>query len=402
MIYSPPSCFDTDIAMASSVLAYMLSRAVLPPTGDAILVIESSEGVIHEEATRWLRFLAAAGKSPNTVRAYGLRLAPYLSWSVASGRDWRKVRLTDLVEWKTIVVATPCLGAKGVPRARRAGTVDAWMTAVVEFYRWAEAAAVVEPALSGLVYESRYIAAGVYGGEQGRIRQVKVPELQVRRNEETPPPEWIESAQSRAALLDLELVARDRFLVDLLFFTGLRIGEALALFRQDLHFLAENSGIGCRVRGAHIHVRSNEVLNGARAKTGHRWVPVPDRVVFSYEDCLLDRRDILGIDANPHVFVNLYRSPRGTAMSYASVRDLFDRISTSVSTRVRPHMLRHTRATMWLRGIDTPRLDLDTVRVLLGHASLEATSIYAHSRAEDLRAAVGNASLPGTCDEKGL
>lgn len=32
-----------DIAMAPSVLAFMLSRAVLPSTGDAILVIESSE-----------------------------------------------------------------------------------------------------------------------------------------------------------------------------------------------------------------------------------------------------------------------------------------------------------------------------------------------------------------------
>jgi len=387
--------------MAPSVLAYKLSRAVLPSAGDAILVIESSEGDIHKEATRWLRFLAAAGKSPNKVRAYGLRLAPYLSWSNASGRDWRKVRLTDLVEWKTTVIATSCLGPNGQLRPRKAGTVDAWMTAVVEFYKWSEAAAVVEPALSGLIYESRYIAAGVYGGEQGRIRQVKVPELQACRNEETPAPEWIESPQARAELLDLALVARDRFLVDMLFFTGLRIGEALALFRQDLHFLAENSGLGCRIRGPHIHVRSNEVLNGARAKTGPRWVPVPDRVVFSYEDYLLERRDILGVDANPHVFVNLYRSPRGTALSYASVRDLFQRISISVSTRIRPHMLRHTRATMWLRGIDTPRLDLDTVRVLLGHASLEATSIYAHSRAEDLRAAVGNASLPGTGDEKG-
>ncbi|WP_160320813.1 tyrosine-type recombinase/integrase [Arthrobacter alpinus] len=275
------------------------------------------------------------------------------------------------------------------------------MTAVVEFFKWAEAAAVVEPALSGLIYEPRYIAAGVYGGEQGRIRQVKVPELQARSHQETASPEWIEFPRARAVLLNLELVARDRFLVDLLFFTGLRIGEALALFRQDVHFLAENSGLGCRIRGPHIHVRSNEVLNGARAKTGPRWVPVPDRVVFSYEDYLLDRRDILGLDSNPHVFVNLYRSSRGTAMSYAGVVDLFQRISVSVSSRIRPHMLRHTRATMWLRGIDTPRLDLDTVRVLLGHASLEATSIYAHSRAEDLRAAVSNASLPGIGDEKG-
>ena len=376
----------------------MLSRAVLPSTGDALLVMESSEGDIHQEATAWLRFLDAAGKSPNTVRAYGLRLAPYLSWSAASGRNWRKVLLTDLVEWKTVVVATPWAGPDGQPRPRRAGTVDAWMTAVVEFYKWAEAAAVIEPALSGLVYEPRYIAAGVYGGEQGRIRQVKVPELQARQNEEAQAPQWLESPQIRAALLDLVLAARDRFLIDLLFFTGLRVGEALALFRQDLHLLADSSALGCRIRGPHIHVRANDVLNGARAKTGPRWVPVPNRVVFSYEDYLMERRDILGDDGNPHAFVNLYRRSRGAALGYASVRDLFERISVAVSARVRPHMLRHTRATMWLRGIDTPRLDPDTVRVLLGHASLEATSIYAHPREEDLRAAVGNASLSCAVD----
>jgi integrase len=268
------------------------------------------------------------------------------------------------------------------------------MTAVVEFYRWAEATVVIKQPLSGLVYEPRYVAAGVYGGEHGRVRQVRVPELQVKGTEDLQALEWIECPDARAALLSLKLPPRDRFLFDLLFFTGLRVGEALALFRQDLHFLAENSAVGCRVRGPHVHVRSNEVLNGARAKSGPRWVPVPDRVVFSYEDYFVERHDVLGMDNSPHVFVNLYRRNRGTALTYAGVRDVFGRISESLALRVRPHMLRHTRATMWLRGIDTPRLDLDTVRVLLGHASLQATSIYAHSREEDLRAAVSNATLP--------
>lgn len=370
---------------------------MLPSTGDTILVIESADGHLHPEATAWLRFLSAAGKSPNTVKAYGLRLAPYLSWSAVSGRNWRKVRLADLVKWKTAVTATPCAGPNGAPKIRRAATVDAWMTAVVEFYKWAEASAIIEQALSGLIYEPRYIAAGVYGSEQGRIRQVKVPELQARENEKERSLKWLESSRDRVALLDLALPARDRFLIDLLFFTGLRVGEALALFRQDLHFLAESSALGCPIRGPHVHVRSNMVLNGARAKTGNRWVPVPDRVVFSYEDYLLERRNVLGGDDNTHAFVTLFRT-RGDSLGYPSVRDLFERISTATSTRIRPHMLRHTRATMWLRGIDTPPLDLDTVRVLLGHASLDATSVYAHSRAEDLRAAVSNASLPRDVD----
>jgi integrase/recombinase XerD len=368
-----------------------LSRALLPTTGDTILVIESSFGGLHGEATAWLRFLAAAGKSPNTVRAYGLRLAPYLTWSAGSGRDWRGAALADLVEWKTVVVETPCAGPDGFSRRRRAGTVDAWMTAVVEFYRWAEASAVIDQALSG-VYEPRYIAAGMYGGEQGRVRQVKVPELQAHRRDEEQPLKWLQSSRDRSLLLGLGLPPRDRFLIDLLFFTGLREGEALALFRRDMHFLADSSVLGCSIRGPHVHVRQNDVLNGARAKSGARWVPVPDRVVFAYENYLEARRDTLGSDENPHAFVNLSHT-RGFALTYASVRDLFARISSTLSVHIRPHMLRHTRATMWLRGIDTPRLDLDTVRALLGHASIESTSIYAHSRAEDLRAAVLNASL---------
>ncbi len=359
-------------------------------------VMECFDGSLHDEATNWLGFLAGAGKSPNTIRAYGLRLASYLTWSAASGRNWRKAGLSGLVEWKTVVLGQ---ASGSEPRPRKTGTVNAWMTAVVEFYKWAEASGVIEQPISGLVYEPRYIAAGLYGGEHGRVRQVRVPELQVRRVEDPEALEWIESPTDRTALLELALPARDRFLVDLLFFTGLRVGEALALFRQDLHLLADSSALGCQVRGPHVHVRSNQVLNGARAKSGPRWVPVPDRVVFSYEDYLLERHEFVGIDGSPHVLINLYRGNSGTAMTYAGVRDLFGRISTAIATRVRPHMLRHTRATMWLRGIDTPRLDLDTVRVLLGHASLEATSIYAHSRVEDLRAAVGNATLKGAAGQ---
>jgi integrase/recombinase XerD len=381
--------------MSSSVDSYRLSQALRPSDGSLALVIEGSNGALHHEGTTWLRFMGAAGKSPNTVKAYGLRLAAYLSWTAANGREWQSASLNDLLEFKTSVRTSFQDKMSPVrPRLRKPGTVNAWMIAITEFYKWAEASELISQRLSGYVYEPRYIAAGLYGGEQGRVRQVRVPELHVKDHGVTDPVDWIESEPARARVLELELGGRDRFLVDLLYFTGLRIGEALALFREDLHFLADSSALGCPVRGPHVHVCANEVTNGARLKTGPRWVPVPDRVVFSYEDYLLERQDAVGLDDNPHVFINLYRRNRGAAMSYAGARDLFERISRIIEIRLRPHMLRHTRATMWLRGIDTPRLDMDTVRVLLGHASLETTTIYAHSRAEDLRAAVSNADLP--------
>lgn len=124
--------------------SFLLSRAVLPRSGAVALVMECPDGGLHDEATDWLGFLEAAGKSPNTARAYGLRLAAYLTWSADSGRDWRHAGLSDLVEWKTAVIKPSGHGGDDGPRPRKAGTVNAWMTAVVEFYKWAEASGLIE------------------------------------------------------------------------------------------------------------------------------------------------------------------------------------------------------------------------------------------------------------------
>ncbi len=51
---------------------------------------------------------------------------------------------------------------------------------------------------------------------------------------------------------------------------------------------------------------------------------------------------------------------------------------------VRPHMLRHTAATNWIRA----GVDIDVVRALLGHVSLASTTVYLHARDEDKRRAV--------------
>jgi len=60
---------------------------------------------------------------------------------------------------------------------------------------------------------------------------------------------------------------RDRFLIHLLFETGLRIGEALALFIEDFIFDANGSHrINLTSRG--------ELENGARLKTGERTIIV--------------------------------------------------------------------------------------------------------------------------------
>lgn len=378
--------------------AFKAEKAVLPSTGQTIWVIFESGRGIHKESTQWLRYLLDVGHSPKTVRNYSLRLAWYLSWSSASGYSWREPTLSVLAEWKNRLLETPYVSGT-VLKERKPRTVDAWLIAVTEFYKWAAANGVVDKSVVDTFFDDKYLAPGVKGGEVGRTIRVKARELTAKGPAESAPPAWLDSADERQALLDLELPPRDRFLVDLLYATGLRGGEALSLFRENLHFLQDNTELGCRVAGPHVHVKRNPTTNGARAKGSwtrgavSRWVPVPADVVLSYESYRFARTEALGVDENPHVFVNLHQGVLGDAWTPDSLADLFERMSNRLGFYVRPHMLRHTRATLWLRGIDCERLDQDTVQELLGHASAQSTAIYLHRTEDDLRKAVSGVTL---------
>ena len=61
---------------------------------------------------------------------------------------------------------------------------------------------------------------------------------------------------------------RDRFLLVLLWFCGLRVGEALGLCRSDLHLVPAAAALGCAVPGPHLYVVGRDNPNRARAKSG--------------------------------------------------------------------------------------------------------------------------------------
>jgi integrase/recombinase XerD len=107
--------------------------------------------------------------------------------------------------------------------------------------------------------------------------------------------------------------------------------------------------------------------------------------VTLYADYVHERDVRLGVgDRNPLVFVNLYRPPLGEAVSYQNVREMFDRLARASGLTVRPHLLRHTAATTWLRQ-GTSR---ETVQHLLGHVSPSSMQPYLHPNETDKRAAV--------------
>ena len=166
---------------------------------------------------------------------------------------------------------------------------------------------------------------------------------------------------------------RDRFLLALMYETGMRVGQALGLRHED--FVS-------RERLVRIVPRDDNP-NGARAKTSRvAEVCVSGELVRRYSDYMVDEYGPLDSD---FVFVNLWSRPVGSPMTRSGVNELTRSLRRRTGIVFTPHMLRHTNATELQRA----GVPLEVISRRLCHANLTTTaSIYIHLTVEDQRRAL--------------
>ncbi|MBB5836447.1 integrase/recombinase XerC [Kribbella italica] len=154
---------------------------------------------------------------------------------------------------------------------------------------------------------------------------------------------------------------RDLAIMELLYATGIRVGELCAL---DLDEVDRNRRV-VRVFGKGRKERS--VPYGVPAGAAlESWMAVRVQLV----------RDGSG--------AALFLGARGGRIDQRTVRRVVHaRIDAVDAPDLSPHGLRHTAATHLLEG----GADLRSVQELLGHASLATTQVYTHVSSERLRAA---------------
>ena len=150
------------------------------------------------------------------------------------------------------------------------------------------------------------------------------------------------------------LGVRDRAMIELLYATGLRVTELVAVRQSDLHL--EERYLTCVGKGSK-----------------ERLVPIGDeagRWIREYQAGA--RRELLKGRSSPRLFVNA----RGGSLSRVG----FWKILKQHGRRARlpptlsPHVVRHSFATHLLeRGAD-----LRAIQLMLGHADLSTTQIYTH------------------------
>jgi integrase/recombinase XerC len=177
-------------------------------------------------------------------------------------------------------------------------------------------------------------------------------------------PRSLTSQQTRKLLREVEIRgnSRDQAIIITFLYTGLRVGELVALRHTDV-VLSERKGA--------ITVRA-EVAKGNK----ERVVPVPKtarKALQGYSDCQTQTGERLFVGRE---------GPLTTAGIGAVVRKY---AAWAYLEGVTPHVLRHTFAYNFLEKNNN---DVVALADILGHTDLNTTYIYTKRRLSDLQAGV--------------
>lgn len=286
--------------------------------------------------------------SAHTLRAYGSDLRQFVEW----GRRGRIERL-DEVDRRALRRFVAFLGQRRYSRR----SIARKTSAVRSMLKWA-------------------VVHGLVGSNAAD--DVQAPKL------DRPLPKVLRP-EDAARLCDLPpeddpVGLRDRAVVELLYGSGLRVGELCGLDRDDVDLVSavvRVTGKGRKQRAvplSHPAVTALEryleearpALQGRSADTGAPRSTGP-------------AGDGAGDGARDALFLNA----RGRRLGARSVRAALDKYLRAEGARtIGPHTLRHSFATHLLDG----GADLRVVQELLGHENLATTQIYTHVSSERLKA----------------
>ncbi len=157
---------------------------------------------------------------------------------------------------------------------------------------------------------------------------------------------------------------RDRAILEMLYATGVRVSELVAMDVADLN-LAQR-----QIRVVGKGNRERVVLMGGRA-------------VQALRRYLSDGRERLLREAGSPDDEALFLSSSGGRLSVRAVQQRVNKhvLEAAASSRITPHALRHTFATHMLDG----GADLRSIQALLGHKSLSTVGIYTHVTTERMK-----------------
>lgn len=279
----------------------------------------------------YLRYLAAErGLSANTIQAYRRDLSAYADYLEENGFADAAAVAREQVEGFAVWLGTSGRATSSVARAM--STVRGW---------------------------HRFLASEGIASDDA-AHGVKPPKRPARL------PEFLSIAQVDALIAavseDDPVALRDRALLEFLYGTGARVGEAVGLAVDDLD---EERGL-VRLRGKGDKERLVPIGRYARTAVDAYLIRVRPNWARSG-------------GGGPALFLGERGKPLSRQSAWLIVRRAA--AQAGITAEISPHTLRHSFATHLIQG----GADIRVVQELLGHASVATTQLYTHVTIDSLR-----------------
>jgi integrase len=354
----------------------MRVNTVITPEGKIRYMLVDSDGEPVLPAMRFIKFKDNSGAARNSLRSYCQHLKLFFEFLEQQGLDYRNVgidNMADFMRW----LQSPYGNLKVTPLTpvvspRKPTTVNTVLSTVLNFYdylmRHEDYSIQLSERLKRTVLGSRRgFKDFLYHVNKDREYPTKILKVKVSRTR----PQTVSKEQVEK-LVDACSNLRDRFMIQLLWESGIRIGEALALWLEDFE-----------VDARRIHIRDRgELVNLAEIKTvcSPRTVDVSPELINMFFEYVAEYHSD-EVDTN-HVFIKLSGENKHQPLEYQDVASLFERLKKKTGIPITPHMLRHTHFTSLRRAGWEP----EKIQKRGGWANVQTPmQIYLHPSDEDMR-----------------
>ncbi|MBI2864436.1 MAG: site-specific tyrosine recombinase XerD [Chloroflexi bacterium] len=291
---------------------------------------------MEQKIQEFLSFLEVEkGFSPHTVAAYRNDLSQLRDFAARAGAEATPVENWIDVDKQAIIAYV--LGLKD--RQYAAATVARKVAAMKSFFHFllAEGAVFVDP------------TERMESPKAGKALPKAVTVEEVERLLEQP------------VKADTPECRRDKGMLELIYATGMRVSELVALNMDDVNL--QSSDVRCFGKGSK-----------------ERIIPMGEEAVAALEDYIHEARpQLLRSAANRALFLN-HRGERLTRQGFWLIIKAHAK-AAGICSQITPHTLRHSFATHMLDG----GADLRSLQELLGHANISTTQIYTHVTRDHVR-----------------
>ncbi len=293
------------------------------------------------------------GVSPLTLRDYRHYLSRFAAWFLSlDGKD-RSIEELDLDTVRKYRVYLGSIGLDGSSRSLKRVTQNYHVIALRSFLKW-------------LVKNDH----NVLSPEKIDLPKTESKSLSFLDNED------VERLLSQPSISSIQGL-RDKVVLEVLFSTGLRVGELVKLDRSTINLERREFGVvgkGGKARVVFLSPRATEWIGRYIRERSDEWEPL----FISHK---LIRRSGSSIEDDMEKFdKGVGEKRRLTARSIQRIVEKYVK-KARLPIKITPHGLRHSFATDLLRA----GADIRSVQEMLGHKNISTTQIYTHVTNKQLK-----------------